>query len=151
AHRRTDCAGHAHPPGAQRDVCGAGPIGIARKTGRLFHTRILFYAFGFAALWTLVCDGSAFFYLWIENLSDFPPTSWFYQNALWPFVIISLVSIPAIYFGMWIYLFACDDSGWGDKTGWIIAFFFTGPIASILYFVIVYRRQFSARSSMLSS
>jgi len=121
------------------------------KNSSLFHSRIISYSLGFAALWTLLGDGSAVCYLWLKNLSEFPPTSWFYQNALWPFVIISLVSIPVIYFGMWIYLFACDDSGWGEKACWIIAFFFTGPIASILYFFIVYKRQFSGRPQIISS
>lgn len=124
-----------------------------RRAGRFFHNRIVFYFFGFAAWWTTVVPTSFFIYLWVNNLSEITSTANTVRGIVFAAsVVTSMVALLANYLGMWIYLFACDRSGRGDKiwwTMWSVLFFLTGPIATVPYFFLVYNRQFSARSQDL--
>jgi hypothetical protein len=95
---------------------------------------------------------SFFIYLWVRDLSKITSAAGtLLGDTFAASVVISMVAFLANYLGMWIYLFACDDSGWGNKMWWAIGFFLAAPIATVPYFFLVYRRQYSASSRMQSS
>jgi hypothetical protein len=122
-----------------------------RKTSKIFHNRVVYSFFGFAALWTLIVPTSFFIYLWVNNLGEIKSTTGTVLGDVFAAsVVISMVAFLAIYLGMWIYLFACDCTGWGDKAWRAFLFFLTGPIATIPYFFLVYRRQYSVSSPVQS-
>jgi hypothetical protein len=116
-----------------------------RNAGRFFHTRLISYFFGFATWWTLIVPTSFFIYLRTRGLSEITSTTGtIFGIAFAAAVVTSMVAVIANYFGMWIYLFACDDTGGGYKTLWAGLFFFTGPLATIPYFFLVYKNQLAA-------
>ena len=86
-----------------------------------------------------------FGYLWVKNQREIASTI----NSFLGIItvasgLITLVALLVNYFGMWIYLFSCDDSRWRHKALWVVLFFFTGPIATVPYFFLAYKRQFAA-------
>jgi hypothetical protein len=88
-----------------------------RKIVRFFHNRHVFHFFGFAALWTLIVLTSFLIYLWVRELSEIKSTTGtLFGDAFGAIVVISMMAIIANYLGMWVYLFACDNSGWGKKS-----------------------------------
>lgn len=90
--------------------------------------------------------------MWINNLSELGSSlGTVHGDAFAAVVLISIVAVIANYFGTWIYLFTCDGSRRSDKVWWAIWFFFVGPIATIPYFVLVYRRQYLASMDASSS
>jgi hypothetical protein len=117
----------------------------------VFYNRKLFHALRFAAWWTLIVPIAIWAYLWIENLSEFPWYGLLFEIALVISGVISVVAILATWVGMWIYLFARDDSSFGTKAFWFIVFFLTAWFGSILYFFFVYKQQFLAKSSALQT
>lgn len=99
----------------------------------------------FAAWWTLIVPTSFVVYLWIKDLKDITSTTGTLLGDVFAAsVVTSILAIIANYFGMWLYLLACDHSRRGDKILWAILFFFTGPIATVPTFFFVYEKQFKA-------
>jgi hypothetical protein len=88
-------------------------------------------------------DTYFFLYLLANNLSEIRTTTGTVAGDTFAaFVVISMAAFIAHYVGMWIYLFACDSSGWGEKKWWVVFIFLAGPFATIPYFFFVYRSQF---------
>jgi len=74
--------------------------------------------------------------LWINRLS-----------AMAAFVVgvMGILSVFIIFFGMAVFCMFRDHSSVGAKAGWFVLFFFTGPIGSIVYHVVVYRGYVNKR------
>lgn len=117
---------------------------------RFFYDRRTFYFFSFSAWWTLIAPTSFFVYLKIRNLGKISSTTGtFFGDAFAVFVVTTMIALFANYFGMRIYLFACDRSGRKDYIWWAmwsILFVFLGPFATVPYFFIAYRHHFSVRA-----
>ena len=127
---------------AERAVRGVGSVGIVREAGRFFHNRIVFDFLSLATWWTLIVPTCFFIYLWANNLSEIRSIMGSVHGDVFAAsVVISMLAVIAHCLGMWVYLFACDNSGWGAKTWWAVLIFLTGPLATIPYFFIVYRSQ----------
>jgi hypothetical protein len=106
---------------------------------------MVFYFFAFAAWWTLTVPTSLTIYLWANDLSEVRSTTGsFPGDAFGVFVVVTMLAFLANYLGMWTYLFSCDNSGRRIKVWWAFWFFLTAPVATIPYFFLVYRSQYSA-------
>ena len=123
-----------------------------RKAARFFHMPIVFYFFGFVAWWTLIVPTSIFIYMWIKNISELTsPMGTIVGDGFAVLTAITMIAFLANYIGMWIYLFSCDETERRYKILWAILFFLTAPIATIPYFFLVYRGEYSASSHLQSS
>jgi hypothetical protein len=88
-----------------------------------------------------------FLYLRIKGWETFPSDNWFFDSILAIVGVISFSAALSIYASMWVYLFAGDKAPLGNRIWWGTIIFFAAWYGSCLYFLIVYRRQFSAAPS----
>jgi hypothetical protein len=117
-------------------------VRVVRISG-IFDRKNVFRTLTFAVVWTLIFTTLPFIYLGIKGWETFPNVNWFFDAILAIVGLISFFAALAIYVAMWIYLFVRDKKPMGSRILWGTIIFFTGWYGSCLYFLLVYRRQFS--------
>jgi hypothetical protein len=106
--------------------------------------------------WSVVVLLSLFaftLFLAVPGIPQFLNSSSAKSSLVALFVALAAAGIPSmllVFLGMAIFCAYIDQSSIGAKVIWFVLFFLTGPIGSVVYYFVVYRRVGAARRDTTS-